>query len=97
MRLLYAPLGMLLGVLGSALAERVFRRLWGRVADDPHKPAPKDRAHGWGEVVGAAVVHGAVYGGIKAAMDRAGAAGFARATGAWPGPNGRQPGKDAAL
>jgi hypothetical protein len=35
----------------------------------------------------AATVQGAVFGGVKAAVDRAGATGFAHLTGAWPGTN----------
>ncbi len=80
-RILYKPIGLLLAVLGSLLAGAVFKRVW--PGDDA--PDATDARKGWGEVVAGAVVHGAVFGGIKAAVDRAGATGFAKLTGAWPG------------
>ncbi len=39
----------------------------------------------WREVIAAAVIQGGVFGGVKALIDRAGATGFARLTGVWPG------------
>ena len=36
-------------------------------------------------MLASAAVHGAVFGTVKALLDRAGAKGFERATGAWPG------------
>ena len=81
-RILYKPIGLLAAVLGSLLAGAVFKRVW--PGDDA--PDAKDARKGWGEVLAAAIVHGAVFGGIKAAVDRAGATGFAKLTGKWPGP-----------
>jgi hypothetical protein len=81
-RIIYKPLGWLVALLGSMLAGAVFKRLW----PDDKAPDAKDARKSWGEVVGAAIVHGAVFGGVKAAVDRAGATGFAKVTGAWPGP-----------
>jgi hypothetical protein len=80
-KILYKPIGLLLAVLGSVLAGVVFRRIW--PGDD--KTEATDARKSWGEVLAAAVVQGAVYGGIKAAVDRAGATGYAKLTGAWPG------------
>jgi Protein of unknown function (DUF4235) len=81
-RILYKPVGWLVAVIGSMLAGAVFKRVW------PGDKAPdaKDARKGWGEVLAGAIVHGAVFGGIKAAVDRAGATGFAKVTGTWPGP-----------
>jgi hypothetical protein len=83
-RLIYKPLGWLVAMIGSMLAGAVFKRVW----PGDKTPDAKDARKGWGEVVGAAIVHGAVFGGIKAAVDRAGATGFAKVTGTWPGPKG---------
>jgi hypothetical protein len=44
-----------------------------------------DRNRSWSEILAAAAVEGAVFGAVKAAIDRAGATGFERATGTWPG------------
>jgi hypothetical protein len=67
------------------VATALFRRTWKAVAGESEAPASKDRDRGWGEVLVAATVQGAVFGGTKALIDRAGAVAYARATGVWPG------------
>jgi len=84
-RLLYKPLGLIAGVLGGLLARKVFKRVWGVVAHEEEAPKATDASKGWAEVIVAATLEGAVFGGVKAAIDRAGAAGFRHLTGAWPG------------
>jgi uncharacterized protein DUF4235 len=84
-KLLYKPIGLLVSVLGGLLAGAVFKRLWRAVADQSDAPNAKDRDRGWREVVTAAAMQGAVFGGVKALIDRAGATGFAQLTGVWPG------------
>ena len=85
MKLLYKPFGLLFGVLGGVLASMVFRRVWMAVADEEDAPDATDRTRGWGEIVLGAAVQGALFGAVKALIDRAGATGFAKATGSWPG------------
>ena len=87
-RIVYKPFGLLVSVLGGILASAVFSRLWKAVSGEKDKPKPTDYDRGWGEILTAAAMQGAVYGGVKALFDRAGATGFARATGAWPGEGG---------
>ena len=84
-RVLYKPLGLIVSVLGGIVAGTVFKRVWGAVAHEEKAPKATDERKGWGEVVAAATVQGAVFGGVKAAIDRAGATGFQYLTGAWPG------------
>jgi hypothetical protein len=86
MKLLYKPLGMLVSVLGGILAAQLFSQLW-RVLPGSSESAPEstDEGHSWKEVATAAALQGAVYGGVKAVVDRAGARGFQRVTGTWPG------------
>ncbi|MDQ6849442.1 MAG: DUF4235 domain-containing protein [Actinomycetota bacterium] len=83
--LIYKPFGLLVSVLGGLLAGKLFKRLWRAVRSEDDTPDAKDRERGWTEIAAAAAVEGAVFGGVKAIVDRAGAAGFARATGTWPG------------
>ena len=52
-----------------------------RVAHEEDAPKATDERRGRGETVAAATVRGAVFGGVKAATDRAGATGFSKATG----------------
>jgi uncharacterized protein DUF4235 len=84
-RLFYKPLGLLVSVLGGMIAGAIFKRVWSSVAREEDPPEATDATKGWPEVVAAATLEGAVFGGVKAAIDRAGARGFANLTGAWPG------------
>jgi hypothetical protein len=85
MRLLYRPFGVLLGVLAGLVAGAIFKRLWGLAAEESESPKATDRDRGVTEIVAAAAVQGAVFGTVKALVDRAGASGFERVTGEWPG------------
>jgi hypothetical protein len=84
-RLLYKPFGLIFGALGGLVAGAVFKRVWSAVGNEEEAPKATDEGRGWGEVVAAAAAEGAVFGGVKALVERAGAAGFAYLTGAWPG------------
>jgi hypothetical protein len=88
MKLLYRPIGIVAGVLAGMVAGAVFKEIWKLVKDEDDKPDAKDKSRSWTEVIAAAAVQGAVFGGVKAAVDRAGATGFERVTGVWPGKTG---------
>jgi hypothetical protein len=81
---IYKPFGMVISALGAIAASYLFKSLWTRLTrqEDPPRATQRDRR--WIEVLGAAAFEGAVFGLVKAAIDRAGAAGFERATGVWP-------------
>lgn len=82
---LYKPVGLLLSVFGGLVAGAIFKRIWARVAHEQDSPNATDRDRGWAEVIAAAAIQGAVFGTVRAITDRAGATGFERATGVWPG------------
>jgi hypothetical protein len=84
-KFLYKPFGVMVSVLGGILAGMIFKRTWRAVAGDDDTPNATDRQRGWGEIITAAALEGALFGAVKAAVDRAGATGFARVTGSWPG------------
>ena len=84
MRTLYKPLGLLFGVLGGVLASAVFNRIWQHVSGEDEAPSPTDPDHSWREVLAAAALQGAVFGLVKAAIDRGGARGYQKLTGVWP-------------
>jgi len=86
MKLLYKPLGLLFSVLGGMLATALFSRVWRLVTGQDDAPDATEENRGWGEVLLAATVQGAVFGLVKAVIDRGGAVGFRKATGIWPGP-----------
>ncbi|UJW29101.1 DUF4235 domain-containing protein [Saccharothrix sp. AJ9571] len=84
-KVLYKPLGMVVSSLGGIAASMLFKQVWKRVAGKDDAPEATDAKYGWAEVVIAAAVQGAIFGAVKAAVDRAGAEGYRKATGDWPG------------
>jgi Protein of unknown function (DUF4235) len=85
MKLFYKPIGAMAGVTAGLIAGAIFKRVWRVVAHEEDTPDAKDKHRTWTEVVAAAAVQGAIFAGVKAVVDRAGAEGFARLTGVWPG------------
>lgn len=85
MTVLYKPFSVVISVLGGVLAGIVFKRIWRAVAGEDDSPDATDRDRSWTEILTAAALEGAVFGAVKAAFDRAGATGFERVTGSWPG------------
>jgi Protein of unknown function (DUF4235) len=84
-KLIYRPFGLLFSVLGGILAGVAFRQLWKVVAHEEEAPKATESKYGWREVLPAAMVEGAIFGLVKAAVDRGGARAFQKATGTWPG------------
>ena len=84
-KLFYRPFGLLFSVLGGILAGAVFKQLWKVYAGEKDPPKAKESEYGWQEVLPAALLQGAIFGLVKAAMDRGGARAFERLTGTWPG------------
>lgn len=83
-KLMYKPVGILVGALTGLIATQLFEKVWALIAkSDPADP--DDREAGWVEVVAAATISGAIFGGVRAVIQRGGAKGFERATGVWPG------------
>ncbi|WP_067813346.1 DUF4235 domain-containing protein [Nocardia inohanensis] len=85
MNALYKPVGMLVGVLGGVAANIVFTQVWRRVSGEDEAPSATARDYSWREVLVAAALQGAIFGLVKASIDRAGASGYQRLTGTWPG------------
>jgi Protein of unknown function (DUF4235) len=85
MKLLYKPFGTLAGIVSGLVAGALFKLIWRAIAHEDDAPSAKDQHRSWTEVVSAAAVEGAVFGSVKAAVDRAGAVAYSRVTGVWPG------------
>ena len=83
-KLAYKPVGILLGVAAGGIAGAVFKQVWKRVAGDDDAPNATDEDRGWGEIVAAAALQGAIFALVKAAVDRGGAVSVKRVTGRWP-------------
>ena len=84
-KVIFKPVTLLFGFLGGMLASLVFRQVWKRIDDTEEAPSPTQREFGWGKVLLASVLQGAIYSGVKAAVSRAGAQGVEKVTGTWPG------------
>lgn len=83
-RIMYKPLNLGVSMAGGALAGAIFTRLWRTVGDGEDAPKPTALDHSTREVLMAAALHGAVFGLVRAAVDRAGAKGYRRVTGHSP-------------
>ena len=84
MKLIYKPFGILFGIVAGILSKRVFNLVWG-LFDKEEPPKPTTERTSWPKVLGAAAVQGVTFKVTRAAVDRAGAKGFERVTGVWPG------------
>lgn len=80
----YKPVGVAAGAGAGLLAGMIVKQVWKLVAGRPDPPDARDRSYGWGEVLAAAALQGAVFAVVKAAVDRGGAEGVRRLTGRWP-------------
>ncbi|MER6222623.1 DUF4235 domain-containing protein [Streptomyces sp. 900105755] len=84
-KLVYKPVGLALGALSGMFAGVLFKQAWKMIGRDGDAPDATDEERGWGEVVTAAALQGAIFAGTKAIVDRAGAAAIRSLTGTWPG------------
>ena len=84
-KVLYRPLGLFVSILGGLLAGALFQQVWKTVAHEDDAPKPSHADRSWREIVPAAALEGAVFGAVKAAVDRGGLKAFEKATGVWAG------------
>ena len=83
--LAYRPIGLLAGILAGLVSGAVFKQIWKHVSDAEDAPSALQSEYRMREVVIAAALQGAIFAATKAAIDRAGARGFTKLTGTWPG------------
>lgn len=84
-KMAYRPLGLGSSVLGGAVAGVVVKQVWRHLSDNDDAPSALQAEYPWRDVLVAAGVQGAVFGVVKAVIDRFGAQAFERLTGHWPG------------
>jgi hypothetical protein len=84
-KLLFKPLSLLVSVLSGILAGMVFKKVWKLAAGEDEAPEATDAQRGWREVLIAATVQGAIFGLVKAVVDRGAAQGARKYLGVWPG------------
>jgi hypothetical protein len=84
-KVLYKPMGMLVSVLGGVLAGAIFKQVWKIAFSEDDAPKATDADRSWREILLAAALQGAIFGLVKAAIDRGAAEGTRKVTGVWPG------------
>ena len=84
MKLIFAPIGIVAGLLAGVVAQKGFEKLWS-VVDDEEAPAPDHREVPYPKLIAALVVEGAVFRLTKGLVDHGVRTAFARTTGRWPG------------
>ena len=84
-KLLYRPIGLLGGIAAGSISGIVFKQIWKLAANEDDAPGALQSEYRMREVVLAAALQGAIFAATKAAIDRAGARGFTKLTGSWPG------------
>lgn len=84
-KLAYRPVGMASGMVSGLVAGAVFKQIWRRAGQSDEAPRALESDYRLREILLAAAIQGAVFGVVKAAVDRGSARAFERTTGKWPG------------
>jgi hypothetical protein len=84
MRFLFVPFSVLGGVVAGALGRWLFSVVWGAV-DDQEPPEAEHLRASWPKVLLASALRGAIFAGVRAAVDRGSRLAFMNVTGSWPG------------
>ncbi len=84
MKLFYKLFSIPLGLAAGQVAKKIFEQIWGMI-DDREPPKANIEETTFPKVLAAAAVQGVTFYMVRAAVQRAGAKGFAHLTGVWPG------------
>jgi H+/Cl- antiporter ClcA len=84
MKLLYKPFGIALGIVAGLIGRQLFNVVWSKI-DEQEPPEATTEQAPLVKVVLAAGLQGAIFAVVRAAVNRAGARGYAHLTGVWPG------------
>jgi Protein of unknown function (DUF4235) len=84
MKILFAPVGIIAGLIAGFTAKKAFEKAWS-VIDDEDPPEPDVRGAPTGKLIAALALEGAIFRLTKGFVDHKARSGFAGATGRWPG------------
>jgi hypothetical protein len=84
MKLIYRPIGLILGLAAGILGKRLFDFAWTKL-DDEEPPEATTKEAAWGKIVAAAALQGVIFKTTRVVVDRYGARGWYYLTGNWPG------------
>jgi hypothetical protein len=83
-KVLFAPIGILAGLVAGFVAQKGFERVWA-IVDEEQAPEVDNRDVSYPKLVLALLLEGAIFRLVKGMVDRGARVGFASATGRWPG------------
>jgi len=89
-KLLYKLVNLIASMLGGLLAGLIFKRVWKIIGPGDDAPKPTDERPGWGEILLAATLQGAIFAVVKAAVDRGAAEATHKLIRIWPDDEGQQ-------
>lgn len=84
MKVLFAPIGILAGLIAGFVAQKGFERIWA-IVDEEQAPEVEDRDVSYPKLVIALLLEGAIFRLVKGMVDRGARVSFASLTGRWPG------------
>lgn len=84
MKFVFAPVGVVTGLIAGAAARKLFDRIWA-VFDEEEPPEPDQREISYPKLIGALVLEGGVFRAVKGLTDHGVRVAFTRLTGRWPG------------
>lgn len=84
MKFIFAPIGIVAGLIAGMAGKKAFERLWA-VIDDEDPPEPDNRDVPLVKLIAALAVEGAIFRLVKGLTDHGTRAGFEKLTGRWPG------------
>jgi hypothetical protein len=83
-KLLFAPVGILAGILAGFISKNIFDFIWSRISDE-EAPEPEHREVSWAQLTTALALEGAIFRVSRGLVERGSRIGFYRLTGSWPG------------
>ncbi len=89
-RFLFAPIGIVAGLLAGFLGKIAFDKVWGLI-DEEEPPEPEHREVSLVKMVLALAIQGAIFRAVRGAAEHSARRGFARMTGRWPGDERPEP------
>jgi hypothetical protein len=90
MKFIFAPIGIVLGLIAGMLGSKIFERIWGLI-DEQEPPKPEHREFSWPKLVVALLIEGAIFRLVKGLIDHGTRTSFAKLTGSWPGEEAPEP------
>jgi hypothetical protein len=90
MKLIFAPISIVFGLLAGILGKKVFEAVWGLI-DDEEPPEPRHRLFSWPKLIAALALEGAIFRLVKGLVDHGTRSSFAKLTGSWPGEEAPEP------